>query len=102
MPDIFRAEFATVVRKWVQANRLAMEDGLLTLAACEPLIAVVVDGTRLWEPALVLAAEKAHPVYDAFYVALARQYGAKLVTYDKRLRAKFGDDTVAPSAYLKA
>lgn len=101
VPDVFRAEFANVVWKWVQANRLPIEDGLLTLAASEPLIAVVFDGARLWESALVLAAQNAYPVYDTFYVALARQYGAKVVTYDKRLRAKFGDDTIAPSAYLE-
>ena len=101
VPDIFRAEFANVVWKWVQARRLPIEDGLLTLASCEPLVSVVVDGARLWEPALVLAAEKAHSVYDAFYVALARQYGTRVVTYDERLRAKFPADTAAPGAFLK-
>lgn len=102
VPDLFFAEFANVVWKWVQANRLPIDEGVVTLATCEPLIASVVGGSVLWEPALLVSCEKAHPVYDSFYIALARRLGTKVVTYDKRMLSKFSDDAMAPSRFLSA
>jgi predicted nucleic acid-binding protein len=102
VPDLFRAEFANVVWKWVQAKRLPADEGLTTLVSCEPLLTTVVNGGELWEPALLLSISHAHPVYDALYVALARQLGTKVITYDKRFIAKFPEDTISPSAFLGA
>ena len=38
--------------------------------------------------ALEIAAELRHPTYDCFYLALARERRAKLVTADRRLIAR--------------
>ena len=76
-----------------------------TSGAFVPSIDVVLDFLSRVQlmPAVPLAGEAAeladelnHPVYDCFYVALARQRRAKLATLDKRLIRKltssgFGD-----------
>ena len=48
----------------------------------------LVSGASLARPALRIAIELDHPVYDAFYVALAEERGTIMVTADDRLYRK--------------
>jgi predicted nucleic acid-binding protein len=46
----------------------------------------------LREAAFDLALRRDHPVYECFYVALARREGAPLLTVDRRLAQRFAAD----------
>ena len=48
----------------------------------------IVDVAKLAEPAMALARELDHSVYDSIYLALARRRGAPLVTSDQKLTAR--------------
>ncbi|MGO8831380.1 MAG: type II toxin-antitoxin system VapC family toxin, partial [Roseiarcus sp.] len=49
----------------------------------------IVDMVKLIEPAVILARETDHSVYDCLYVTLARQRDLQLVTLDQKLAAAF-------------
>jgi predicted nucleic acid-binding protein len=48
----------------------------------------IVDVADLAEPALILARELDHSVYDCVYIALAHRRGAPLVTLDQGLTTR--------------
>jgi predicted nucleic acid-binding protein len=48
----------------------------------------IVDLSDLAEPAMALARELDHSVYDCVYLALARRRGARLVTSDQKMVAR--------------
>lgn len=48
----------------------------------------------LWAPALSLALFTGYSPYDTLFVAAARQYRTRVVTYDTELLTLFPDDTV--------
>ncbi len=51
------------------------------------------------EPALEIALEFEHPVYDALYLALALRTDCKLVTADSRLYRRFANGPLADSIH---
>jgi predicted nucleic acid-binding protein len=65
----------TVVEAEQAVTRLLALDIVWTTAA------------TLLRPAVRLAAELGHPVYDCIYLALSASHGAVLATADERLRA---------------
>ncbi len=85
-----RIEFANTLRNLFRAGQLDRQncrEALHVLDAAYP----ITSNEDLIAPALDLAIEYQHSVYDCIYVTAARMGSLSLVTADKRLAAKFED-----------
>ncbi len=91
VPDSLFAELGNVVWQWIQFQQLPLQTGLEVLADAEALVDKVVPSAWLRELALALAVQTGHPFYDTLFVAAALQEETKLVTFDRKLAAKFSD-----------
>ena len=95
VPDLIYPELGNAVRKRVVRDGLDPEDGALILAAFVRLpFDDVVPSRPLLPAAYRLALEHACTVYDALFLATARQAGADLVTADERLYRSVGEAAI--------
>jgi predicted nucleic acid-binding protein len=86
-PELILAETANAFWKSVRAGYMTpseMQSAVVQLPACFEELATLRD---LAGEAANMAIALNHPVYDCFYLALARRERAALVTADKRLAA---------------
>lgn len=96
VPDTLWAELGNVLWQSVRRHEL---DPLLAPALmedAETLTDQVVTAEDLWRPALDLAIEHDHPVYDTLFIALAQREGTRVATFDRRLIERFPDWTLEP------
>jgi predicted nucleic acid-binding protein len=95
-PGLLLAEVGNVL--WRLARRGELSDAQLTKIPIElPLLFDdLVPIRELLVAALAIAREIDHPVYGCFYLALAQERGAPLVTADKRLVARVAGSRFAP------
>jgi predicted nucleic acid-binding protein len=83
--DLYKAETANVIWKYVKANLLPKEDAMQIYGNCENIIDEFVDISENAEEAISESIRLNHSTYDLLYFILARRNGAKLITVDKRL-----------------
>lgn len=86
-PDLWEAEFASVLRKYELAGRLPLSLTPLLVRKAEELFAentFRVSMTR----ALETARQTGCSTYDSHYIALAEDLGLKLYTYDTDILKK--------------
>ncbi len=84
-PDLIYPELGNVVRKRVVRDGLDPEEGALIVAAFARLpFADVIPGRPLLAGSYRLALTHGCTVYDAVFLATARQVGGELVTADER------------------
>ncbi|MGO9547597.1 MAG: type II toxin-antitoxin system VapC family toxin [Rhodomicrobium sp.] len=86
-PDLVLAEIASAFSKYVRVNQLLKDTAEAMLAQAPQAFARIVPLQELLPAAFELSLSIPHPIYDCFYLALARREGAPLVTADKRLAA---------------
>jgi predicted nucleic acid-binding protein len=86
-PDIILAEVGNALWKAVRAKHLHADIASKHLAKVPELFDDLVPPSRLYEAAFNLGVLLNHPIYDCFYLALARCERSPLVTADKRLAA---------------
>jgi predicted nucleic acid-binding protein len=88
-PSLILPELANAV--WKKWRRGQMDAAQTEIAVREinRFVPEIVDMAKLIEPALTLARETGHSVYDCLYVTLARQRDLQLVTLDQKLVAAF-------------
>lgn len=86
VPDIFVAEVTSGLWKYVNAGRFSIDHAIIRLRRTLDFVKRRELTQDLAEEVLQEAAARRHPVYDMFYVVLARREGAVVVTLDKRLR----------------
>jgi predicted nucleic acid-binding protein len=91
VPDSLFAELGNVVWQWIQFRQLPLQAGLEVLADAEVLVDKVVLSAWIREIALELAVQAGHSFYDTLFVAAAIQQQTQLVTFDRKLAAKFPD-----------
>jgi len=85
-PSLLRIEAGNVFFKLVVLRKLwVVEAALAAQAELDTFITEWVNAESLSADALAIACEIEHPVYDCYYLALARSRGIKLATADKRL-----------------
>jgi predicted nucleic acid-binding protein len=94
VPDSLFAELGNVVWQWIQFRQLPLHIGLEVLADAEALVDKVVSSARIRERALELAVQAGHSFYDTLFVAAAIQEKTQLVTFDRKLAAKFPDQVL--------
>ena len=91
-PDILTAEIANTLWKRMRRGDLdrqaTLEAGNYFRSIC-PLLHPI---ESLWRPALRLAIDRDHPVYDCLYLALAEELPGDLMTADERFHRVFTRD----------
>ena len=85
VPDLFFAEAANALWKYVKAGELTAEEGQALLASACALADESVSAEDLVTEALATAAAFDHSVYDVLYAVVARRAGAAVCTMDRRL-----------------
>lgn len=96
VPDTLWAELANVFWQWVCRRELDPVLASDLMEDAEALTDRVVTSEALWRPALDLAIEHVHPVYDTLFIALARHEGTRVATFDRRMIERFPEWTVRP------
>ena len=85
-PDLYSAEVANALWKYVRAGQLDAQAAADSLADAHELVTRFVPASELVTEALHESVRLGHPVYDLLYLVAARRHAATLVTCDKRLR----------------
>ena len=84
-PDLIYAEAANAFWKYVAAGTLDLDTAQRGLREVAGMVGEVVPSDQLAGEVLELAAQLRKPVYDLFYLVLARQQSGVLVSFDRRL-----------------
>ena len=84
-PDLIVAEIANVLWKNVRLKRIAAEHCLSVMRLLPRYFRDIYPILPLAPRAAEIATTLDHPVYDAFYIALAEREGCALMTADNRL-----------------
>ena len=85
VPDLYFAEIANALWKYVRAGDLQLDDAQTMLSIGASLPDDVLPAGELATEALATATAFNHPVYDALYAVTARRKGAVVCTIDQRL-----------------
>jgi len=96
VPDTLWAELANVFWQWVRRHELDPALASEMMEDAEALTDRVVTSESLWRPALDLAIEHAHPVYDTLFIALAQREDTRVATFDRRMLERFPEWTTRP------
>ena len=91
VPDSLFAELGNVIWQWIQFRQLPLQIGLDALQDAEALVDVMISSSQIRDVALKLAVEANHSFYDTLFVAAAIHSDTQVLTYDRKLGAKFGD-----------
>jgi predicted nucleic acid-binding protein len=94
-PDLVIAELSSAAWKLVRFEGIPSASAIAIIAEAGQHFDELVPATGLKDQALSLALELAHPVYDCFYLALAQQRGAVVVTTNQRLLRRCRDTLLA-------
>lgn len=87
-PDLMFAEVANILWKKLARGELTEVIAAQALEVIGQLKLAVTPSKALLTDATWLARATGHPAYDMFYVALAQELSAPLVTADRRLAEK--------------
>ena len=88
-PAILAAEIASALWKRMRRGDMDRQKTLETRERFEEICPFLLPIEDLAQRALELAIDTRHPVYDCFYVALAEELPAELITADERLYRAF-------------
>jgi predicted nucleic acid-binding protein len=83
-PDLLWSECANGLWRWVRAGSLPKHVAHQRFAALRRAPVELTPTEPLLEPALALAIELDHPIYDCVYLALALIRGVRVVSADRR------------------
>jgi predicted nucleic acid-binding protein len=86
-PDALLAEAGSALWKYVRAGEMSVEHARTVLARLPAHFETLFPLPPLADEALEIAVAIRHPIYDCFYLAVARRENAPVVTADKRLAA---------------
>lgn len=100
VPDSVRAELANVVWQWVKFKGIPEATAFEVIQDAESLFDDIISSERLWAEALKLTIEADHPVYDTLFLAAAAALDDFVVTYDKKVLAKFPTRTISAAEAL--
>ena len=85
-PTLYDAEVTNVLWKYAKAGYIDEQNAQLTMALLLKLIDSYSDTSELAVEALHESIRLNHPVYDLYYMILARRNGAILLTVDEKLK----------------
>ena len=97
-PSLLLSEVQNVLWKKLRAGQVRREQGDAVAASLGRFFSHVEPDDALLEAAWELAVARDHPIYDCLYVALAERTGARLATFDKKMKSLARAAGVAPEA----
>jgi predicted nucleic acid-binding protein len=86
-PSLILAEVANALWKRVGRRAATLEQAVVALDRIPRVLSELHAIEPLCAEAIRLAVQHDHPIYDCFYVALARREGAPLITADRKMAA---------------
>lgn len=97
-PTLFHSEIGNTLWKYVRTGGLDRDTALDRYEEAAGLVDSFEPDDQLATEALSAAIRYGHPVYDLLYVVLARRYGCKVITEDRKLAALIReiDETMLP------
>lgn len=99
-PDIIVHEFTNVLWKIATQGRMTEGFARRALVTLDGLVSDFVAGRPIAHDALRIAIAFTHPVYDCFYLALAHERDAILMTADSRFAARVARSELAERLHL--
>ena len=87
-PDLVVPEVTNALWKMRRSGLISEEQADRALAEIPQAYTMLVPMSGLIRRAFSIAVALDHPAYDCFYLALAEELGAPLVTLDKRLHSR--------------
>ena len=97
-PSLYCAECANVIGRYVRSGKCTKSLAMKQYQAALELIYGYVSCESLAQSAMSLSLQHGHKAYDMFYLALAQETGATLLTSDIRLAAIAQDIGVTSTA----
>ncbi len=85
-PDLIVAEIVNAIWKYHHFHELSTPDCDRAVEKSLALIDEIVPSLQLYREAFLLARSTRKPAYDMFYLALARQRSARLLSADAAMR----------------
>ena len=98
-PDLFYSEATNAAWKFHYIEDATPEEAQKLAERSIQLVDIFFPSESLWQEALNLACQTEHPTYDCYYLILAQEQKATLLTCDKRLikvARRLGISTVGP------
>lgn len=95
-PDLIIAEVCNAAWKAVRRNVMTAVQADAMAYQLPRLFEALLPAAGLAAAAMHIARRLDHPVYDCFYLALAEQRDARMVTADRRLIARLQDTVWEP------
>lgn len=86
-PDIFPSEISNVFWKYGNFSKLPPEQCERGRAFCSELVDDFIPSRDLCREVLSESLRIGHPVYDVFYLVIARRNNAYLLTKDKKMQS---------------
>ena len=102
-PDLYYSEATNAAWKFHHIEDLSPEDALKMAKRAIQLIDIFISSETLWKAALELACGLGHPTYDCYYLKLAQEEAATLLTMDKRvikITKTLGIPTIGPDGLV--
>lgn len=87
-PELIVAEISNVAWKKLGRQEISSEHALAMIRLLPRLLDGLARLSPLAEAALTIGRDLDHPIYDAFYLALAEREGAVVVSDDQRLLSR--------------
>ncbi|MEO6012294.1 MAG: type II toxin-antitoxin system VapC family toxin [Devosia sp.] len=88
VPDFVFVEIGNALWKKVVRQEISKEQAVLAATEVRIAFSDLLPTVELAEPALMIALELGHPIYDCIYLAAAEEFQARVVTADRRLLSK--------------
>ncbi|MBP2295379.1 type II toxin-antitoxin system VapC family toxin [Azospirillum rugosum] len=95
-PDLLVSEACNVAWKKVRLGQATPDQAIDVAKRLRTFFAELIPSQALAPRAVEIALDLGHPVYDAFYVALAEQRSLTLITADRRLVSRVAGTRYAP------
>ena len=90
-PDLVVPEVCNVTWKMIRRGMMTPDQQASAMTRLPAIFDEIVPTETLARRAAAISTHLDHPAYDCFYLALAEQRGATLVTADRRLVARVKD-----------
>jgi predicted nucleic acid-binding protein len=99
-PASIEVELLNVIWKWGQRG-ISKKMAADVFSNASRLWTKLVPVEQIWAEALILAFSYGHSPYDTLFVAAARLYSSKVITYDKKLLSLFPNDAISTADFIK-
>ena len=101
VPDLFFSEFANTAWQWIMFKNTPEHVAIEAFYDVNSIITQALEAKTVIESALSLSIDKEHSVYDSIFVATAKEYDTKVISYDKKLLRAFPEYSIHPRVFLR-